>query len=109
MLVAAIVYPSLFVAFGLVIGLRSPRMRLALMLVTAVLLITFTLYEMVAGIWASRCWDCARITAEHSRGELFWPVSMGLAAALSIFLASIWAGVGLGTLLRKRRGAKLAT
>jgi hypothetical protein len=109
MLVAAIVYPSILLAFGLLVGLRTPRMRLALMLLTAVLLITFALYETVLAIWASRCWDCVRITAEHSRGELFWPVSMGLAAALSIFLASIWAGVGLGIFLRRRRATKLAT
>ena len=99
---------SLPTALGFLAGLTRWSTR-ALLISSGIIIIAYCILVIAAGAWAATCWDCSVSGNEWERGFVYFMAMLIIGGYTTVILALIWAGVGLGILLRRRRGTKLAT
>jgi hypothetical protein len=95
---------------GFLIGHSHARRRWWLVGTSAAVLVPWLILVLALGLWAAGCPGCYDSGVEIERGEITRVSALRLAAwfwALPTLLAfvTLWAGVGLGSLLRPRQHA----
>ena len=98
---------SLPTALGFLAGLTRSKSTRALLKLSAITIICILV--IAAGAWTATCWDCAVSDTSGSVGFVYFMAMLIVGGYTTVILSLIWAGFGLGILLRRRRATNSPT
>ena len=98
---------SLPAALGFLVGITRSKSTRALLITSGITIICILV--IATGAWAATCWDCAVSDTGGSVGFVYFMAMLIVGGYTTVILALIWAGVGLGILLRRRPAANSPT
>ena len=98
---------SLPTALGFFVGVARSMSTRTLLILNGTT--TIAILVIAAGAWAATCWDCAVSDTSGSVGFVYFLAMLIVVGYTTVILALIWAGVGLGILLRRLFAANSPT